>query len=136
MKPTKLKKQKVIKSLLQHAISAKKFNFCLFLGVGSENEPSFEYMNSSRVDEYIDKEIEKYICCLHRIPTSAPYYLQDTKQVQYLIQRLRISSQKKKRNRSQADLLGIMSPLTRKQANLKHENSNPNVIFLFVTLIS
>lgn len=56
----------------------KKFNFCLFIGEGHENEDTFELLKSSRADDYIDKEGNKFPCRLFKLPSAATYYIDDT----------------------------------------------------------
>lgn len=104
VKPTKLKKHKLMKKLLEKASANTKIDYILYIGVDTDNERTYSFLNSERSDVYFSREHAKYVCTLGKKPSSAHYYLDDIEEVKYIINRLRHSTQKRKRTRSYSDL--------------------------------
>lgn len=76
----------------------------LYLGADTGNENVYNLLKSKRSDIYFTRDPHKYICTLGKKPSSAQYYIDDIDEVNFMLDRLRASTQKRKKNRSYSDL--------------------------------
>lgn len=109
VKPLKLKKQKLLKVLLQKISQTNKIDYLLYVGADTGNENVYQFLRSKRSDQYFTRENHKYICTLGKKPSSAFYYIDDADEVKFMLSRLRAATQKRKRNRSYSDLRDLQS---------------------------
>ena len=137
MKPSKLKKQKLLKTLLQKFssstsnTSSNKIDYILYIGADTGNESVYQFLKSKRSDMYFTKvsrdHNKKYICTLGKKPSSALFYIDDVEEVKYIFERLKATALKRKRIRSYGDLRDIdstASPFDRDE--LMSSNTNHN----------
>lgn len=77
----------------------------LYIGTDTGNEVVYNYLKSKRCDKFFnDKDCKKYICTLGKKPSCASYFVDDIDEVRYLLNKMRHSTQKRKKTRSYADL--------------------------------
>eukprot|EP00347_Sterkiella_histriomuscorum_P002755 403366928 len=106
VKPIKLKKQKLVKTLFQQITqNTQKIDYLLYIGTGTGNEVVYNFLKSKRAEQfYNSSESRKFICTLGKKPTCAQFFLDDVEEVKFLLNKLRHSTQKRKKTRSYADL--------------------------------
>jgi|LauGreDrversion4_2_1035121.scaffolds.fasta_scaffold29626_2 hypothetical protein len=109
VKPLKLKKQKLLKVLLQKISQVTKIDYMLYVGADTGNESVYQFLRAKRSDQYFTREHKKYICTLGKKPSSAFYYLDDVDEVKFMLSRLKTACQKRKKNRSYSDLKDLQS---------------------------
>ena len=131
VKPSKLKKHKLLKTLLAKASQTAKLDFLLYLGADTGNEPVYGLLRQKRVDAYFKREQHRYVATLGKKPSLAEYFVDDTEEVQYLLGRLRAAALKRKRNRSYTDLRNAAFDL-----HLRHDYSTSNLLQLFQSRLS
>ena len=133
VKPCKLKKQKLLKVLLDKAAASCKIEWLLYIGADTANEKVYTYLNSKKCEHYFARgDNQKFICTLGKQPHShAPYYVDDVEEVKLLVNRLRVSTQKRKKTRSYPDFKE-MSPLNKATGVQPNKGSSINVILLLM----
>jgi trehalose-6-phosphatase len=81
VKPSKLKKHKLLKEVLAKASAVAKLDFLLYLGADTGNEPVYAFLRKKRiVDIYFKRENHRYICTLGKKPSLAEYFLDDAEE--------------------------------------------------------
>lgn len=107
-----------------------KIDFLLYIGVDSGNEKAYNFLKSRRSDVFFNRDHVKYICTLGKKPSNANYYIDDIDEVKFLINKLRHSTQKRKKTRSYSDLKDL-SPLNKVPLRVDHSSANvPILLFL------
>jgi trehalose 6-phosphate synthase/phosphatase len=110
VKPIKLKKHKLLKLLFQKISATTKIDYLLYVGADTGNETVYQFLKQKRADAYFTREHPKrFICTLGKKPSGAQYYIDDVEEVKFMMSRLKATIQKRKRNRSYADLRDLQS---------------------------
>lgn len=109
VKPLKLKKQKLLKVLLQKISQKSKIDYMLYLGADSGNETTYNFLKSKRSDAFFTREHHKYICTLGKKPSGALFYLDDADEVKFMLSRMKTVTQRRKRTRSYSDLREVLN---------------------------
>ena len=105
----KLKKQKLLKVLLQKISQVTKIDYMLYVGADTGNESVYQFLRAKRIEQYFTRDNKKYICTLGKKPSCAFYYLDDVDEVKFMLSRLKAACQKRKKNRSYSDLKDLQS---------------------------
>ena len=72
MKPMKLKKQKLVKTLFDKASQSLKIDYLLYIGTDTGNEIVYNYLKSKKADQFFNQnDSKKYICTLGKKPSCA-----------------------------------------------------------------
>ena len=117
VKPAKLKKRKLVKLLLERAAAAQKLDLLVYVGSDSGNEVVFQYLRSARCDSAYLANRRKFVCTLGKKPSLAQFYVEDAEELSFLINKLRVSTQKRKKIRSFSDLKSVASLESQETAN-------------------
>ena len=126
MKPSKLKKNKLLKTLLGKASQTAKLDWLVYLGADTGNEPVYGFLRMKRVEAFFKRDHHRYVTTLGKKPSTAEYFVDDAEEAQYLLGRLRASALKRKRNRSYNNLRAAAFDL-----HIRHDYSTSNLIQLF-----
>lgn len=80
----------------------------LYIGTDTGNEIVYNFLKQKRVDPFFSiTDNRKYICTLGKKPSCALNYLDDIDEVRFLMNKLRHSTQKRKKTRSFADFKNL-----------------------------
>lgn len=126
MKPSKLKKHKLLKTLLTKASQTAKLDWLLYLGADTGNEPVYGFLRQKRVEVFFKREHHRYVATLGKKPSIAEYFVDDAEEAQFLLARLRAAALKRKRNKSYTDLRAAGFDV-----HLRHDYSTSNLLQLF-----
>jgi hypothetical protein len=78
-----------------------KIDFFLYIGVDTGNDAVYNLLKSKKCDSYFSRDAKKYICSLGKKPSFAKHYVEDIEEVKFIFNKLRASTQKRKKTRSQ-----------------------------------
>jgi hypothetical protein len=77
-----------------------------YLGNDSSDEKVYEFLKSEKVNtKYFSPGCAKFICTLENKPSEADYFIEAADQVSPLLEKLYITTKRKKKNRSYSDLI-------------------------------
>jgi len=112
VKPTGIKKTKLVDLLLQKITKTSKIDWIFYLGNDSEDEAVFEFLKSDKkCKQYFQQDCQKYICVLEKKPSEADFYIEERDTVRPLLQKFQNATQYRKKNRSYADLNALTSDI-------------------------
>lgn len=138
MLPTQLKKEKLMKLILNHVATRadRKIDFLLFIGSDLRDEKSFEYLkaqtaqNSDHSPKYFDNDIKTKLCIIGKRPSNADFYLDSETQVAHLIQKLGQSTQIRKKTRSYSNLISFHKRMTSDSLTGENEKTHKKDVSL------
>jgi hypothetical protein len=75
------------------------------LGNDSTDEPVFQLLKSEKSKfNFFDEDCSKYICVLEKKPSEADFYIGDLDSLRHLLEKLQLTTKKRKKIRSFSDL--------------------------------
>ena len=77
VKPTGVKKEKLVQVLLGKIAKSKLIDFLFYLGNEPEDEAVFEFLKQKDNRLYFQSDCVKFSCVLEKKPSEASYYIED-----------------------------------------------------------